>query len=130
MHSLAVQEDYSRFRKLKIYLRKLRINKTLANEQTNNGAEIYHAKLTAEIVASQFRILYLIQILNDIITDTHLDVEPLSNGVKISRTRKRKNIDNDMLVSQCKHKLEGDTHRNNICLHWVVQLSWIIQVNK
>ena len=99
---------------MKTYLRKQWIIKTSANElsiykssqTTNNGAEIYHAKLKAEIVVSHPRIWYFIQILNDIITDTDLDVEHLRNGIEISRPRKKKNIANDMLRSQCKRKLE------------------------
>ena len=113
-HSLVVQEDDTRFRKLKTYLRKQWIIKTPANElsiykssqTTNNGAEIYHAKLKAEFVFSHPQIWYFIQILNDIITDTDLDVERLRNGIEISRPRKKKNIANDMLRRQCKRKLE------------------------
>ena len=59
-HSFVVQEDDDKFIKLKTYLRKQWIIKTPANElsiykssqTTNNGAEIYHAKLKAEIVVA------------------------------------------------------------------------------
>ena len=137
-HSLVVQEDDNRFRKFKTYLRKQWIIKTPANElsiyksnqTTNNGAEIYHAKLKAEIVASHPRIWYFIQILNDISTDTDLDVERLRNGIEISRPRKKKNIDNDMIRSQCKHKLEGVYTPEQYLFAFGSTVGWIIQVNK
>ena len=105
-YSHIVQEDDNRFRKLKTYLRKQWIIKTPANElsiyksnqTTNNGAEIYHAKLKAEIVVSHPRIWYFIQILNDIITDTDLNVERLRNCIEISRPAKEEHIQSGPLI--------------------------------
>ena len=57
-------------------------------QTTNNGAEIYHGKLKKDIVVSHPRIWSFIEILNNTIYDTDLDIERLSNGIDITRNRK------------------------------------------
>lgn len=109
-----VGENDHKYTKFKSYIRKQWIRRTPANElsifsaiqTTNNGAEIYHAKLKSEVVVKQPRIWHFIQVLNNIIADTDIDVERLRNGIEISRPIRKKSIQNGKLRRECKQKLE------------------------
>ena len=68
-----------------------------AIQTTNNGVEMYHAKFKSKVVVKQPRVWHLIQVLNNIIADTDIDVERLRNGIAISRPIKRKSIQNGKL---------------------------------
>ena len=48
--------------------------------KTNNGAENYHSRLKRDIIVSHPRIWLFIEILNNTIQDTDLDIERLSQG--------------------------------------------------
>ena len=90
-------ENDNKYKKFS-YVRKQWIMRTPAVElsifnaiqTTNNGAEIYHAKLKSEVVIKQPRIWHFIQVLNDIIAETDMDVERLRNGIEISRPLRAK----------------------------------------
>ena len=109
-----VGENDLRFTKFKRYIEKQWIRRTPANElsifnaiqTTNNGAEIYHAKLKSEVVVKQPRIWHFVQVLNNIIADTDIDLELLRNGIEISRPTRKKSIQNAKLRRECKQKLE------------------------
>ena len=45
--------------------------------------------------------------MNDIIIDTNLDLERMISGIEITRPRKKKRRDNEILGRECKNKLEG-----------------------
>ena len=91
-------DSANQFRKLKVYVRNQWITRTPANElsiytsiqTTNNRAEIYHGKLKSEQVVNRPRIWLFIQSMNDIITDTNLDIERMRGGIDITRPRKKK----------------------------------------
>ena len=111
-----VGENDLRFTKFKRYIEKQWIRRTPANElsifnaiqTTNNGAEIHHAKLKSEVVVKQPRIWHFVQVLNNIIADTDidLDLERLRNGIEISRPTRKKSIQYAKLRRECKQKLE------------------------
>ena len=109
------QDSTNKFRLLKVYIRNQWMIRTPANElsiytsiqTTNNGAEIYHGKLKSEIVVNRPRIWFFIQTMNDIISDTDIDIERMRSGIEITRPRKKKDRDNDMQRRECKNKLEG-----------------------
>ena len=63
--------------------------------------------MKSELVVNRPRIWLFIQSMNDIITDTDLDIERLRGGIDITRPRKKKDRDNDLLRRECKNKLEG-----------------------
>ena len=45
--------------------------------------------------------------MNDIITDTNLDLERMRSGIETTRPRKKQSRDNDILRRECKNMLEG-----------------------
>ena len=100
-----VGENDLRFTKFKRYIEKQWIRRTPANElstfnaiqTTNNGAEIYHAKLNSKVVVKQPRIWHFVFVLNNIIADTEIDLERLRNGIEISRPTRKLNIQNAKL---------------------------------
>ena len=93
------QDSTNKFRLLKVYIR---ISGSLGHPQTsyqytytaiqtiNNGADIYHGKLKSEIVVYHPRIWFFIQTMNDIISDTDLDIERMRSGIEITRLRKKR----------------------------------------
>ena len=100
---------------LKKYMRRQWINRVSANElstfncqhKTNNGAENCHGRLRKDIMVSHPRIWLFIEILNNTIQDTDLDIERPSKGIEIIRNRKLKDMENDSVSSNCKQKLES-----------------------
>ena len=122
-----VGENDLRFTKFKRYIEKQWIRRTPANElsifnatqTTNNGAEIYHAKLKSEVVVKQSRIWHFVQVLNNIIADTDIDLERLRNGIEISRPIRKKS---SWKKSSYRSLKMGNTHRFSIYLHWRIQM--------
>ena len=93
-------------------MRRKWINGVPANElsifncqhKTNNGAENYHGRFKKGIIVSHPRIWLFIEILNNTMQDTDLDIELLSKGIEITRNRKLNDIENDSFRSNCKQK--------------------------
>ena len=118
---------------LKKYMRKQWLSGVPANElsifdckhKTNNGAENYHGRLKRDIIVSHPRIWLFIEILNNTIQDTDLDIERLSKGIDITRNRKLKDIENDSLRSNCKQKLESGEYSPIVYLHSIANSTHI-----
>ena len=62
------------------------------DKRTNNGAECYHRQLKGRIKCSHPRIWNFLSILNEIITDTNLEIVRCLQGLEITRPRKKKNV--------------------------------------
>ena len=62
---------------------------------TNNGAENYHGRLKSLIKCSKPRIWNFLDTLNEIILDTNNEIARLKEGLRITRERKKKNVQND-----------------------------------
>ena len=110
---ILTSENMNNFTIFKNYIRKQWINGIPSNElsvfncrfRTNNGAENYHGRLKKDIVVAHPRIWLSVEVLNNTIQDTDLDIERLSRGIDITRTRKLKNIQKDSLLTNCREKL-------------------------
>ena len=72
--------------------------------RTNNGAENYHSRLEDIVVAHQ-RIWLFLKVINNTIQDTNLDIERLSRGIDITRTRKLKDVQKVSFITNCREKL-------------------------
>ena len=89
-------ENMNNFTIFKNYIRKHWINGIPSNElsvfncrfRTNNGEENYHGRLKKDILVAHPRIWLSVEVLNNTIQDTDLDIERLSRGIDITRTRK------------------------------------------
>ena len=63
------------------------------------------------------RIWLFIEILNNTIQDTDLDIERLCNGIEINRNRKLRDIENDFFRLNCKQKHESGEYSPNVYLY-------------
>ena len=89
----------------------------LTANTTNNGADNYHSRLKRDIIVSHPHIWLFIEILNNTIQDTDLDIEHLCYGIEITRNRKLRDIENDSFLLNCKQKLESGEYSPIVYLY-------------
>ena len=86
-------ENDHRYTKFKSYIE----NSGLEGHQQTNYLYLVPSKLLLmelKYIMQNLRIWHFIQVLNNIIADTDIDVERLRNGIEISRPIRKKSIEN------------------------------------
>ena len=92
--------------------------------------EHYHAKVTSTFKGNHPNIWNFYGTLNDIITDTDIDIARLNNGLDISRSQKREKILKDQQMESCKQKLANGTYTPNEYIVLYNLNQYIIQITR
>ena len=106
IHKISISKEHQMdsVEKLKLFVRRRWINQVLPEElsvwhqkmATNNEAENYYGRLKFLIKCSKPRIWNFLDTLNEIILDTNNEIGRLKEGSRITRERKKKNVQNDL----------------------------------